>query len=116
MSQLGVWRIGEGGPERVQPAAIDFDAPLELWAKAQPESLVPASPSPSVGRGQDEGASLLLPFQSEGDRRTCAAASDFPGETFRVLKDKETRQFGHYRTRRLVLEAWERIAAAQEDG
>lgn len=34
------------------------------------------------------------------------AASGFPGGTFRVLKDKETRQFGHYRTRRLVLEAW----------
>lgn len=35
-------------------------------------------------------------------------ASDFPGETFRVLKDKELRQYGEYRTRRLVLEAWER--------
>ena len=34
---------------------------------------------------------------------------DFPGETFRVLKDKEERQFGEYRTRRLVLEAWERL-------
>ena len=37
------------------------------------------------------------------------AASDFPGETFRVLKDKEMREFGEYRTRRLVLEAWERL-------
>jgi len=34
--------------------------------------------------------------------------STFPGETFRVLKEKELRQFGEYRTRRLVLEAWER--------
>jgi hypothetical protein len=34
---------------------------------------------------------------------------DFPGETFRVLKDKEIRQFGEYRTRRLVLEAWDRL-------
>jgi len=33
----------------------------------------------------------------------------FTGETFRVLKDKELRQFGEYRTRRLVLEAWERM-------
>jgi hypothetical protein len=32
--------------------------------------------------------------------------STFPGETFRVLKEKEMRQFGEYRTRRLVLEAW----------
>lgn len=34
---------------------------------------------------------------------------DFPGETFRVLKDKEERQYGEYRTKRLVLEAWERL-------
>ncbi len=34
---------------------------------------------------------------------------DFPGETFRVLKEKEMRQFGEYRTRRLVLEAWARL-------
>jgi hypothetical protein len=33
---------------------------------------------------------------------------DFPGETFRVLKEKEIKQFGEYRTRRLVLEAWGR--------
>ncbi len=32
---------------------------------------------------------------------------DFLGETFRVLKEKEIRQFGEYRTRRLVLEAWD---------
>lgn len=33
----------------------------------------------------------------------------FPGETFRVLKEKETAKYGEYRTRRLVLEAWERL-------
>jgi len=38
---------------------------------------------------------------------------DFPGETFRVLKDKEIRQFGEYRTRRLVLEAWDRLEGAE---
>jgi len=32
---------------------------------------------------------------------------DFPGETFRVLKEKEVRLYGEYRTRRLVLEAWD---------
>jgi hypothetical protein len=37
------------------------------------------------------------------------AASTFPGETFRVLKEKELRQYGEYRTRRLVLEAWRRL-------
>jgi hypothetical protein len=34
---------------------------------------------------------------------------DFPGETFRVLKEKEEKQYGEYPTRRLVLEAWDRI-------
>jgi hypothetical protein len=32
---------------------------------------------------------------------------DFPRETFRVLKEKEIKQFEEYRTRRLVLEAWD---------
>jgi len=32
---------------------------------------------------------------------------DFPGETFRVLKEKEIRRYGEYRTRRLVLEVWD---------
>lgn len=34
---------------------------------------------------------------------------DFPGETFRVLKEKEIRLYGEYRTRRLVLEAWGKL-------
>ena len=33
----------------------------------------------------------------------------FPGETFTVLKEKEVKQFGEYRTRRLVLEAWGKL-------
>ena len=32
---------------------------------------------------------------------------DYPSETFRVLKEKEMAEFGEYRTRRLVLEAWD---------
>ncbi|WP_375492180.1 hypothetical protein [uncultured Nostoc sp.] len=35
--------------------------------------------------------------------------ADFPSETFRVLKNNETKQFGEYRTQRLVLEAWDRM-------
>jgi len=33
----------------------------------------------------------------------------FPGESFRVLKEKEEKQYGEYRTRRLVLEVWDRL-------
>ncbi len=36
---------------------------------------------------------------------------DFPGETFRVLKEKEIRLYGEYRTRRHVLEAWDKMLA-----
>jgi hypothetical protein len=34
----------------------------------------------------------------------------YPSETFRVLKDAELRRFGEYRTKRLVLEAWDRLS------
>jgi hypothetical protein len=34
---------------------------------------------------------------------------DYPSETFRVLKKNEIRDFGEYRTQRLVLEAWDRL-------
>lgn len=34
---------------------------------------------------------------------------DYPSETFRVLRDGELARFGEYRTRRLVLEAWDRL-------
>jgi hypothetical protein len=38
---------------------------------------------------------------------------DYPSETFRVLQENEIKAYGEYRTRRLVLEAWDRFA---EDG
>jgi hypothetical protein len=37
---------------------------------------------------------------------------DFPGETFRVLKEREIKEYGEYRTRRLVLAAWDRLQEA----
>ena len=41
---------------------------------------------------------------------------DYPSETFRVLKNNEVREFGEYReyrTRRLVLEAWDALESRQ---
>ena len=38
----------------------------------------------------------------------------YPSETFRVLKEKEIRQYGEYRTCRLVLAAWDRMEASGE--
>jgi hypothetical protein len=45
----------------------------------------------------------------EAAYRARTEKSTFPGETFRVLKEKELRQGAAYRTRRLVLEAWARL-------
>ncbi|WP_374258383.1 Eco57I restriction-modification methylase domain-containing protein [Aquabacterium sp.] len=35
--------------------------------------------------------------------------TDYPSETFRVLKNSELREFGEYRTQRLVLAAWDEL-------
>lgn len=51
------------------------------------------------GLVRDELRYILDPKEVHGE--------DIPGETFRVLKEKEVKQFGEYRTRRLVLEAWD---------
>mgnify|MGYP003809927303 FL=1 len=55
----------------------------------------------------DPWEEVTNPLDPEGYAHR-SAQSTFPGETFRVLKEKDIRQFGEYRTRRLVLEAWER--------
>lgn len=40
---------------------------------------------------------------------------DYPSETFRVLKESEERQFGEYRTQRLVLDAWDALERNELD-
>lgn len=56
------------------------------------------------GLTRDELRYILDPKDVMGD--------DYPSETFRVLKEGEIRTFGEYRTRRLVLEAWDHQASA----
>jgi hypothetical protein len=53
------------------------------------------------GLTRDELRTILDPADLMGP--------DYPSETFRVLKSNEMRQFGEYRTQRLVLEAWDRL-------
>ena len=54
---------------------------------------------------------ILDPHEEVGDPldgyEQRAGASEFFGQTFAALKKNEERAFGEYRTRRLVLEAWE---------
>lgn len=58
------------------------------------------------GLSRDELRYILDPADVYG--------SDFPGETFRVLKEKEIKKYGEYQTRRLVLEAWDRMERVNE--
>lgn len=60
----------------------------------------------AYGLNSDELRYILDPADTMGP--------DFPSETFRVLKEKEIRQHGEYRTRRLVLEAWDRMESSGE--
>ena len=53
------------------------------------------------GLTRDDLRYILDPSDIMGD--------DYPSETFRGLKTKEIRHLGEYRTRRLVLEAWDKL-------
>lgn len=59
----------------------------------------------AYGLNRDELRYILDPADVMGE--------DYPSETFRVLKNNEMRKYGEYRTRRLVLEAWNRLAQAE---
>ena len=53
------------------------------------------------GLTRDELRYILDPADVEGE--------DYPSETFRVLKNNEVNEVGEYLTRRLILEAWDRM-------
>ncbi|MCL4744330.1 MAG: N-6 DNA methylase [Burkholderiaceae bacterium] len=119
-------------PERYTERDLDFIVPrvLELtytahdlmaWAKdlsheAQPftfdtdrralvQSELDAYYARLYGLTRDELRYILDPSDVMG--------ADYPSETFRVLRNSEEKQFGEYRTGRLVLEAWDRIEQRQ---
>lgn len=60
----------------------------------------------AYGLSRDELRYILDPVDLRGP--------NYPSETFRVLKETETRNYGEYRTRRLVLDAWDRMEANGE--
>ena len=57
------------------------------------------------GLTRDELRYILDPADVMGE--------DYPSETFRVLKNKELKEFGEYRTQRLVLEAWDELETGE---
>ena len=80
----------------VQNRRAGLRAELDAWyAKA-------------YGLTRDELRYILDPADIMGD--------DYPSETFRVLKNNELKEFGEYRTQRLVLDAFDHMAEAEEEG
>lgn len=61
----------------------------------------------AYGLNREELCYILDPADVMGD--------DYPSETFRVLKNNELHLFGEYRTRRLVLEAWDKLERGELD-
>lgn len=76
----------------------DAGRPMDpIVAQAEIDALI----AESCGFTRDELVYILDPSEIHGE--------DYPTETFRVLKNNEKAAYGEYRTRRLVLEAWDRL-------
>lgn len=85
---------------------LGYDGPPFAWnedRRAQLRAELDAWYACAYGLTRDELRYILDPADVMGE--------DFPSETFRGLKYNEMKQFGEYRTRRLVLEAWDRMEA-----
>ena len=80
----------------------DDDRRAHIWAELD------AYYAKLYGLTRDELRYILDPKDVYGE--------DFPSETFRVLKQKEIELHGEYRTRRLVLEAWDRMSGCPNLG
>jgi hypothetical protein len=94
-------------PEWAEIVADGIPFPPFRWEenrRAQIRSELDAYYAHLYGLTHDELRYILDPKDVYGP--------DFPGETFRVLKEKEEKLYGEYRTRRLILSAWDSIAAA----
>jgi hypothetical protein len=84
--------------------SLGYDGPPFAWnteRRALLRAELDAYYAKLYGVTRDELRYILDPADIYG--------ADYPSETFRVLKNNEIRQFGEYRTRRLVLEAWDRL-------
>jgi hypothetical protein len=90
----------------MQPFAQDmeYDGPPFIWNEQRRAILraeLDAYYAKLYGLTRDELRYILDPSDVYGP--------DFPSETFRVLKNSETKKYGEYRTQRLVLAAWDML-------
>ncbi|MDP2355081.1 MAG: N-6 DNA methylase [Beijerinckiaceae bacterium] len=83
---------------------LGYDGPPFAWDEDHRADLradLDALYARAYGLTRDELRYIIDPADVKG--------RDYPSETFRVLKEKEIRHHGEYRTRRLVLAAWDRM-------
>ena len=83
---------------------LDYEGPPFAWNEDRRASLraeLDAFYARAYGLYRDQLCYILDPADVMGPT--------YPSETFRVLKEKEIREFDEYRTQRLVLEAWDQM-------
>ncbi len=85
---------------------LGYDGPPFAWdedRRALLRAELDAWYARAYGLTRDELRYILDPADVKG--------KGYPSETFRGLKTNEIRRYGEYRTRRLVLEAWDHLTA-----
>ena len=92
------WAESHGQPVTPGPSPL-APFPFSPDRRARLRAELDAYYARLYGLTRDELRYILDPADVHGP--------DYPSETFRVLKNNEIRQFGEYRTQRLVLEAWD---------
>ncbi|MCS6958996.1 MAG: N-6 DNA methylase [Pseudanabaenaceae cyanobacterium SKYGB_i_bin29] len=101
---LQQWSMNHATTIELSPSEQEFPLPPFRWdteRRALLRAELDAYYAYLYGLTRDELRYILDPADVYG--------ADFPSETFRVLKEKEIKQYGEYRTRCLVLEAWDRM-------
>jgi len=88
-STLWVWTLGYSG------LPFDWNEDRRAQLRAELDVLF----ARKYGLTEEDLQYVLDPAKAKG--------AGYPSETFRVLKEKEIRLYGEYRTERLVLEAWQ---------
>ena len=81
----------------IDTGTAEISPSWDLSVRAQAQAELDAFYAHLYGLSRDELRYILDPADLMGP--------DYPSETFRVLKNNEQRQFGEYRTQRLMLEA-----------
>ncbi|MDQ4339304.1 hypothetical protein RBT91_07805 [Pseudomonas aeruginosa] len=100
-TESGDWKPGT--PEAIRRSPLT-PFPYDPDRRATLRAELDAYYAKLYGLTEEELRYILDPADVMGD--------DYPSETFRVLKNKELKEFGEYRTQRLVLEAWGRLEQA----